>query len=323
MTPIVTEALPHSNLGMRLVVYNAWLHYMVGVSVNNLVKILSTFSGFSVSAGGLTQAWGKLALRLKPEYEALGRQVAHSAVLNADETGWRLSGITHWLWCFTTEKLCYFLITPGRGSPVIKKVLGTLFRGILITDFWGAYNKVTALAKQKCLYHLFSELVKVDQRNHELAWYMFRTQLSRLLKDALRLAKKRQSLTSEDFHRAKARLYVRLDELGAEVKVDDPDVQRIRKRLVRYRNELFTFLDHPLVSPYNNHADRQIRPSVISRNISQQNCSQPGAATQAILMPLFQTAKLQGLNPIDIVRLMVQNAILRKRVQLELVKKAA
>lgn len=310
VTPTVTEALPNSNLGLRLVVYTAWLHYMVGVSVNNLVKMLSTFSGFPVSAGGLTQAWSKLAGRLKPEYEALGRLIANSAVLNIDETGWRLSGITHWLWCFATGTLCYYLITPSRGSPVVKKVLGALFKGILISDFYGAYNRVVALAKQKCLFHLFTELVKVDQRNDSLAWQIFRNRLSRLLKDAIRLADKKSAMTPEGFSRARTRLHARLDDLCESVKIADADAQRIRKRLVRHRGELFTFLDNPSVSPYNNHAERLIRPAVICRKISQQNRSANGAETQAILMSLFQTAKLQQRNPIDTVMEQAKQAIL-------------
>jgi len=301
VTTKVTEALPHSNLGLRLVVYTAWLHYTVGVSVNNLVRVLSTFSGFTVSAGGLTLAWAKLAELLKPEYEALGRAIKTSAVLHADETGWRLSGVTHWLWCFTTKTVCYYLITPCRGSPVVRQVLGALFRGILITDFYGAYNRIVAMAKQKCFYHLFAELVKVDKRNNSLAWHMFRKQLSRLLKDAIRLSQKRETIPAEAFEHGKSRLHVRLDRLCAATKIDDRDAQRLRKRLVRHRNELFTFLDHPSVSPYNNHAERLVRPAVISRKISQQNRSQPGAETQAALMSLFQTAKLQNQNPIDAV----------------------
>ncbi len=44
-------------------------------------------------------------------------------------------------------------------------MLGTLFGGILITDFWGAYNAIETLAKQRCYFHMFTELVKADQRN--------------------------------------------------------------------------------------------------------------------------------------------------------------
>jgi len=54
--PAVSDALPNSMIGLRLVVFTAWLHYLVGVSVNNLVKMLSVVSTIKISAGGLTQA---------------------------------------------------------------------------------------------------------------------------------------------------------------------------------------------------------------------------------------------------------------------------
>ena len=47
----------------------------------------------------------------------------------------------------------------------------------------------------------------------------------------------------------------------------------------------------------NNFAERQIRPAVILRKNSQSNRSDRGAATQAILMSVYRTLKLRGLNP--------------------------
>jgi hypothetical protein len=201
--------------------------------------------------------------------------------------------------------------------------LGALFRGVLITDFYGAYNKIEAWAKQKCLYHLFAELVKVDKRNDSLAWHLFRKDLSRLLKDAIRLSEKREVMSAGAFEQAKSRLEVRMDRLCAAVKVVDSDVQRLRKRLVRHREELFTFLADPAVSPYNNHAERLVRPAVISRKISQQNRSPRGAETQAILMSLFQTAKLQNQNPIETVMHLAQKTMLGRESQTEHLPKAA
>ena len=100
----VTDALPNSTLGLNLMVMTAWLHCWVGMSVRNIVKLLATFWVFDVSPGGLTQAWKNLAAILKPLYDNIGEKIQNTAVLNADETGWRISGITHWLWCFDTDK---------------------------------------------------------------------------------------------------------------------------------------------------------------------------------------------------------------------------
>jgi len=172
--PKVTDALPNAMIGIRLVVFTAWLHYLIGVSVNNIVKMLTVYPNVKVTPGGLTQSWKNLASLLEPFYDNTGQKIAQSAVLNADETGWRINGLTHWLWCFATKKFCYYTISRSRGSPVVKNILGRFFNGIIICDFWGAYNKISALAKQRCLYHLFTELVKVDKKNSSTEWKVFR-----------------------------------------------------------------------------------------------------------------------------------------------------
>lgn len=307
VTAKVTEAFPNAMVGLRLIVFTAWLHYLVGVSVDNLVSMLAVLSSVKISAGGLTQAWSKLALYLWENYREIGDRVQKSAVLNADETGWRFNGITHWLWCFTTRTVCYYVITRSRGSPVIKQVLGLLFRGILICDFWGAYNKIGTLATQRCLYHLFTELVKVDKRNRSGDWRAFRKKLSKLMKDAIRLSEDKQ-ISSERRERLKARLHARLDEMTS-IDSPDKDANRLIKRLKRHKMELFTFLDHADVSPYNNHAEQQMRKAVLCRKVSQQNRSEKGVVTQAVLMTLFRTAELQKENPVEAVLAAAKAAI--------------
>jgi hypothetical protein len=181
---------------------------------------------------------------------------------------------------------------------VVREVLGRIFQGILICDFWGAYNKISALAKQRCFYHLFTELVKVDQHNRSAGWKAFRKKLSRLLKDAIRLSEKRHPLSAHVYQRRKRRLYHRLTQFLA-APDPDRDAHRLLKRLRRHQEELFTFLEYPDVSPYNNHAEQQMRKPVLTRKVSQQNRSDEGAQTQSILMSLFRSAELQGHNPVE------------------------
>jgi len=298
VTPKLEEALPRATLGLHLLVLSAWLHYGVGVSVGNLVKVAAHCWGLPVSPGGLTQAWKNLAGLLAGEYDAIGEKIRTSAVLHADETGWRVNGVTYWLWAFATRQYCYYLIDRRRGSEVVQHVLGVLFPGILITDFWGAYNRIDALAKQRCYFHLFTELVKVDKRNPGPQWQRFRKKLSRFLKDAIRLMQRREALDQPVYEQRKRRLHRRLDDLLAQ-SFDDADAVRLCKRLKRHRHEMLTFLDYDNVSPYNNHGEQQMRPAVLTRKVSQQNRSEAGANAHAILMTLFRSAELQGLNPVD------------------------
>jgi len=50
------------------------------------------------------------------------------------------------------------------------------------------------------------------------------------------------------------------------------------------------------VPPDNNHGERQIRPAVIIRKNSLCNRSEQKAITQAILMSIYRTLKLRGLD---------------------------
>lgn len=304
----VRVALPRSTLSLRFVVYTAWLHYFVGVSVGNCVKIASASLGFTVSPGGLALAWKPLAAHLEGDYDALLHTIRTRPVLPADETGWRVNGVTCWLWAFACAQSCYYLIDPHRGAAVVKRVLGTLFPGILITDFWGAYNAIETLAKQKCYFHLFTELIKVDKLSATRSWRRFRKKLARLLKDAVRLGAARHTLAPPHYARRKTKLHRRLNQLIA-APWQDPHARRLVKRLRRHRHEMLTFLDHEGVSPYNNPAEQQMRVAVHTRKVSQQNRSFEGAKTHAIFLSLLRTADLQKLNPIDYVIQLAQASL--------------
>ena len=117
--PVITSALPHSQLGNRFLVTTAWLHFCLGMTVGNIVKWLDAIGGIKITTGGLTQMWQRLAMYLGPMYDEIGNEVRGSPVAHADETGWRLNGKTVWLWCFTTSKSAYYRIEPSRGSNVV------------------------------------------------------------------------------------------------------------------------------------------------------------------------------------------------------------
>ena len=153
--PPVDAALPKMQIGVRALVFSVFLHYFLGVPISGVQKLLSTFCSFKISAGGLTAAWARLARLLKPLHEELRREAASSDVLHADETGWRVAGKTWWLWCFTNARIVYYTIAKSRGSPVVAEVLGKLFNGTLVCDFFGAYNLIEAAAKHRCLVLLF------------------------------------------------------------------------------------------------------------------------------------------------------------------------
>ncbi len=202
--PVVPDALPNATLGHRVVALSAYLHYGLGVTLANLQDVLSTCLATLVSAGGLVDAWRRLGKALLPWYLQIAQEAKASAVLQADETGWRVSGQTHWLWCFCNGHCCYYMIDRGRGSPALKKFFTEAFQGTLVHDFWAPYEAVCAEEHQYCLPHLLRELVKVDEHNRSTEWKAFSKQLKRLARDGIRL-RKRPGFTPE-LYRSRIRL---------------------------------------------------------------------------------------------------------------------
>jgi len=297
--PVVADALPKAAIGHRLVGLTAWLHYGLGVTIEQIRAILRYHVQTHLSAGGLVAMWQRVARIFEPWYEQIAREARHSAVLHADETGWRVNGLTYWLWCFANPDLCYYLIDRSRGSPALEKFFIEAFDGVLVTDFWVAYNAVTTGERQLCLVHLLRELEKVDQTNASAEWRTFAKKLRRLLRDGIRL-RKRPDFKPETCVSRIERIDQRLMAL-ARADYTDADASRLAKRLLKYCDSLFTFLDRPDVPFENNLAERMIRPAVILRKNSQSNRSEKGAATQAVLMSVYRTLKLRGHDPLKII----------------------
>ena len=294
--PAVPDALRKSTLGHRIMALTAWLHYGLGVTISQVIELLGHLLQTRLSAGGLMAMWMRLALILEPWYEQLGREARASAKLHADETGWRVNGQTHWLWCFANDGVCFYMIDRSRGSPALAKFFLTEFEGVLITDFWAAYNAVCAADKQCCLVHLLRELEKVDMHNESVEWQAFAKRLRRLIGDGIRLRKREDyapHLYASRIHRIDQRLMAL-----ARAEYVDADASRLGKRLLRHADQLFTFLDYPDVPFESNFAERMIRPAVIIRKNSLSNRSEKGAAVQSMLMSIYRTLKLRSHNPI-------------------------
>lgn len=87
---------------------------------------------------------------------------------------------------------------PGESG--VETVLQKEFDGVVVTDFWGAYNTVVCARKQKCLPHLLRDL-KRTQHFHkpEGDWPEFSKLLKRLIRDSIRLSKRRNQLPETAF----------------------------------------------------------------------------------------------------------------------------
>ena len=74
-----------------------------------------------------------------------------------------------------------------------------------------------------------------------------------------------------------------------------PDALAVQTRISNQDKNLVEALLHEGASLTNNHAERMIRPLVVTRRISGGSRSDDGAATHAVNMSIMQTLSLKGI----------------------------
>lgn len=297
--PKLPDVLPNCTLGNRTLVLTTLLHFAQGLTIGQIVDTFNFHLRMKVTPGGLVQMWHRLAELLFAWYEQIHQDALGSATLHADETGWRVSGKTRWLWCFANSENVFYMIDRSRGSPALLKFFTKEFEGTLITDFWSPYDAVVCADKQKCWPHLLRDVADVDDKNPtDAEWKSFSRRLVMVYRAAKELHSKRGTIDEAQYDMSVARLEARVGKMAS-----DPwhhaDANRLANRLNKYGSELLTFLWHDDVPSDNNPGERAIRPAVMIRKNSYCNHSDRGALTQSVLMTVLRTLRVRQQQPID------------------------
>lgn len=292
--PPAEGEVPRARIGPVAVAWSVMLKQSLGLPFAKTSRLLEDLCGLRVSPGALAQAAQRVAKKLAAETAFVRWAVRGSPAVNVDETGWRVGGQNHWLWAFVTPRHTLYRIAPSRAGRVAAAELGEDFDGVVVADFFSAYNKLSG-QQQKCTVHLLRELRECAKSNKTAQFAAFRKKLKRVIADALRLVA-REDFDPAAFEHRIWRLHDRLAAM-ADTPYTDPDCRRLAKRLHRHQANLLTFLFHPgVVTPDNNRAERAIRPAVVLRKISGGSRTQNGADASAHLLSLAQTCRQNSLD---------------------------
>ncbi len=118
------------SVGPRAKALAAELKHRLGLPYRKITNLFQTAFGLEVTAGGLCQADERLAEKAEPIYQELVEAIRQSAVVHADETGWRIGVLSAWLWVFTNQTLTVYHLglKPGLAlasisAPLSEKLL--------------------------------------------------------------------------------------------------------------------------------------------------------------------------------------------------------
>jgi transposase len=286
--------LPGAHVGPRARLLTGYARGYLGISLEKTCTLLDDLFGLSLSrAGALGHLrWGSSLCQ--PVVAELLTLLRESAVIHADETGWRINGKNVWAWCFCNPKLAVFLIDRRRSAEVLRRALGDSLPGVLVSDFYAAYGRIEC-RKQRCLVHLLRDLYEL--RETLAATFVTRhvQPLIALFQDAIRLGQRREQLAVAAFDRAHERILERFWRC-LERRSKHADCERIYARLERHFDELFTFLEHPEVPSDNNPGERDIRSLAAARSDGGVNRTDWGADAFARIKSVVRTCQKNGRN---------------------------
>jgi len=293
-----------TQLGPQAVGVATQLNKQLGLPLRKTCAVLEQMMGLTVSPGGLSQAMERAARQLQPRYDELLEHLLASAALYTDETSWRVDGSGYCLWVLTTEQGTYYRIVPSRSKDAAEALIGKDFGGVLVSDCLNIYDDLTPLQHKCYAHHLKAISEALNTPGAENSGYLM--DLRALLHSAMVLKRHQGEVSESTMTTVRQWLEARADELLQTPRGDPQTTQerleeKIRRRLAKQRDHLFTFLDYPAVAATNNAAERQIRPAVITRKISCGNKTLTGAHTWEVLSSVAATAQQQGESFVDLV----------------------
>lgn len=277
----LAEGAAGVQLGPRALGVAAQLNKQHGLTVRKTCAVLRELFQLRLSPGGLTQALERMAGKLEPAYQNLMAQLRAGPCVHSDETSWWVGGPGYWLWVFASKGITVYQVAKGRGRSIVAAALGEHFEGVLVSDCLATYDDVNP-RQQKCYSHHL-KAIKQAGEDQPSAWL---EEMRWLLQSAMTL--KHQSLEPAEKARHRAELEARAGQLLAAPRPTNLE-EKVRRRLEKQKDHLFTFLDVEEVEATNNLAERQLRPAVIARKVSCGNKTPQGAHTWEILASLSAT----------------------------------
>jgi transposase len=264
------------------------------LSRRHALDFLNNVLNVPMSLGGLSACEAQTVRALERPVAQVHEYVQRQGVAHADETSFGVGPKQRgWLWVMAVPLAMVFALARTRARAAARELIGT-FRGVLVTDRYGAYNAVTE-RRQVCWAHLMRDfqamserkglagrmgLLLVEERRRMFRlWHrvrdgtMSREAFARRVKG---IARNIHQWLLTGSRRAEA---------GARGTFDE---------LLKAEKWFWTFVDDPGVEPTNNEAERCIRGAVLWRKGSFGAVSERGARYVERMLTVTGTCRKQG-----------------------------
>lgn len=287
----------HRRVSWPVVALVAVLRTKLRLPIAQLQWLLGQLWGLRLSVGTLCALLDEAARAVRPAYAGLLAEARASPVLHLDETSWREAGRSGWVWTLTTPTVRLFRFSVSRAGAVARALLGEDTEGVIVSDFYTAYDQCDGL-HQRCWAHLLRDIHELtEQHPEDVRLHAWAARMHAIFREAVAWVATMGTCSPAERDQARLRCE---GEVLALCRAEPAGVPHaaLCQRVERYHAELFTFVADPAVPPTNNAAERALRPLVIARKISGGTRSADGSQTRMVLQSVIATWDLRGLDPV-------------------------
>ena len=285
-----------SEYGIEIIVTVAFLHYWVGISIDNACGVVQFFTGLSLSKSQANSLLEQLSRDWQEQYDTIAELLARQLVIYIDETGWQVGSDSCYSWAFSTAMHVLFRCGVGRGKAEAQAIVGEHFEGIGVTDDYGVYQSLFS-EHQLCWAHLLRKAIKLMLQHPEHTEYKaFLDDLYRIYQQAVRWQKDQRLSTgrADKVTLLQTRILNLCTDAGTPI--DKQTMPRQQQTFIRLQNELvngldalFVFVTHPQVEPTNNRSERNVRREAEVRKGGRTSKTDNGAERRGIIMTVLAT----------------------------------
>ncbi len=285
-----------SEYGLEIILIVAFLHYWIGISLDNVCDVLCFFTGLSLPKSQADSLLNQLSQDWSEQYETIAELLAHQLIIYIDETGWKVGKQSCYTWAFSTAMHVLFRCGVGRGKAEAQKIIGEKFGGIGVTDDYGAY-KYLFNEHQLCWAHLLRKAIKLMLQHPEQQEYKeFLDELYDIYQQAVRSQKDRRLTVGRKAksQQLQGRILALCTRAGEALEPEQTPAHeanfiRLQNELIKGLDSLFVFVEHPDVEATNNRSERNVRREAEIRKGGRTSKSDRGAKRRSIIMTVLAT----------------------------------
>jgi len=279
--------------GHDLMAWTMYQHIVKGQSFRQISADFNEVFGLNVSKTNAQVFKSYIMDYYQETFENISRNILNSPVLYVDETPINMRYESGYAWVLTNTIETISIYRQSREGDFIKGYLAN-FRGILVTDFYNAYDALNCL-HQKCLLHFIrdfnDDLLKnpFDDEFKGIA-RSFTVLLQEIVGAIDKYGFKKRHLRKYNKHADRFFRNIFSKEYSSEV------AQQYQRRFLRNQEKLFLFLNHDNVAWNNNAVEHAIKLLATHKNKNLTFFRESRIGEYLKIMSIYQTCKYKGIS---------------------------